>query len=54
MLVQIRTNKFSTFQHVMDTLLTKNYDVISFAKYQFLWIFEELFCGCQVGLLDSI
>ena len=37
-----------------DTLLTINYDVIFVAKYQFIWIFEELFCGCQVGLLDSI
>ena len=37
-----------------DTLLTKNYDVISVAKYQFLWIFQELLCGSQVGLLDSI
>ena len=52
MLVQIWTNKFWTFQHVKDTLLTKNDDVISVAKYQFLWIFEELLCGCQAGLHD--
>ena len=54
MRVQIWTTKFWTFQHVTETLLTKNYDVISVAKYQFLWIFEELFCECQVHLLDSI
>ena len=34
MLVQIWTNKFWTFQHVKDTLITINYDVISVAKYQ--------------------
>ena len=54
MLVQIWTSKFWTFQHVKDTLLTKNDDVIYVAKYQFLWIFWELFCGSQVDLLDSI
>ena len=53
--VQIWTNKFWTYQHVKDTLIAiNNYDVISVAKYQFLWIFEELCCGCQFGLLDSI
>ena len=35
-------------------LLTKNDDVISVAKYQFLWVFQELFFGCQVGLHDSV
>ena len=35
MSVQIWTNKFWTFQHVKNTLLTKNDDVISVAKYQF-------------------
>ena len=54
MLVQIWTNKFWTFQHVKETLLTKNDDVISVAKYQFLWLFEELLCECQAGLHDSI
>ena len=34
---QRRTKKFWTFQHVKDTLLTNNYDVISVTKYQFLW-----------------
>ena len=42
MRVQIWTNKYWTFQHVKDTLLNKNYDVITVVKYQFLWIFEEL------------
>ena len=22
-------------------------------KYQFLWIFEELLCGCQIGIFGS-
>ena len=39
-------------QEVIDNLLTKIYDVISFSKFQFLWVLEELFCGCHVGLLD--
>ena len=46
MLAQIWTSKFWTFQHVKDTLLSENVDVISFLKYQFLWIFEDY---CYVG-----
>ena len=46
MLVQIWTNKFWTFQHVKDTLLTKNDDVISVAKYQFLSRYSR---NCSVG-----